>query len=70
MVTRVEDGSPADEAGILVGDVITEVFSERVANLKEYVEISDKLKKRKDPIAFLVKRGRTSTYVPVMPDKE
>ena len=65
----VEQGSPAAEAGILAGDVITEVYSQKVDNLKEYVEISRKLKDRTEPIAFLVKRQGTSTYVPVIPEK-
>jgi serine protease Do len=69
VVIDVEKGSPSDEAGIREGDVITEVYSQRVDNLKEYVEISRKLKDRKEPIAFLVKRRGVSTYVPVIPEK-
>ncbi|MDH3216780.1 MAG: Do family serine endopeptidase [Candidatus Krumholzibacteria bacterium] len=67
VVIDVEDGSPASEAGIRQGDVITEVYSHKVDNLKQYVEISRKLKDRRDPIAFLVKRRGMSTYVPVIP---
>jgi Do/DeqQ family serine protease len=70
VVTQVESGSPAGEAGIREGDVITEVYSRRVSNLRDYVDISEKLKDRKDPIAFLVKRDRTSRYVPVIPEDE
>lgn len=69
VVLGVDDGSPAEEAGIREGDVIIEVYSHEVDNLNEYVEISKKLKDRKDPIAFLVKRGRSTTYVPVIPEK-
>ena len=50
------------------GDVITEVYSRRVTDLKDYVEISEKLKDRQEPIAFLVKSGRTSRYVPIIPE--
>ena len=70
VVIDVVEGSPASEAGIQAGDVITEVYSQKVSNLREYMEISEKLKERKEPIAFLVQRGRTSTYVPVIPDKD
>lgn len=70
VVIRVEENSPASTAGIAPGDVITEVYSKKVTSLEDYLEISNKLRDRKDPIAFLVKRGRTSTYVPVIPDKE
>jgi Do/DeqQ family serine protease len=69
VVLEVDEGSPAGEAGIREGDVITEVYSHEVGDLEDYVAISKKLKDRKEPIAFLVVRGRTSTYVPVMPDK-
>jgi serine protease Do len=70
VVVQVEDGSPAYDADIREGDVITEIYSQPVRNLKEYMEISEKLKDRTDPIAFLVKRRGTSTYVPVIPGKE
>ena len=70
VVTNVRRGSPAAEADIRVGDVITEVYSNPVANMRDYVEVSEKLKDRRDPIAFLVKRGRNATYVPVIPDKD
>jgi serine protease Do len=70
VVTDVEDGSPADDAGLQEGDVITEVYSHEVGNLDEYVAISKKLKERKDPIAFLVKRGRSTMYVPVIPERK
>ncbi len=68
-VIGVEEGSPAGRAGIQEGDVITEVYSRKVENLKDYVDISEKLKDRTEPIAFLIKRERTSQYVPVIPNK-
>jgi S1-C subfamily serine protease len=68
-VVGVEPDSPAGRAGIREGDVITEIYSRRVSNLKEYVGVSEKLKERKDPIAFLVKREKTSRYILVTPDK-
>ena len=69
VVVGVEDESPAGRAGIREGDVITEIYSRRVSNLKEYVGVSEKLKERKDPIAFLVKRDKTSRYILVVPEK-
>jgi serine protease Do len=70
LVVDVAAGSPASRAGIREGDVITEVYSHRVTNLEDYVEISGKLKDRKEPIAFLIKRERTSRYVPVIPKED
>jgi serine protease Do len=69
IVVSVESSSPAYSAGIREGDVITEIYSRRVESLKDYVEISQKLKDRREPIAFLVKRDRSSRYIPVIPDK-
>jgi len=34
------------------------------------VAVSEKLKERKDPIAFLVRREMTSRYILVVPDKD
>jgi Do/DeqQ family serine protease len=70
VVTGVDDGSPADEAHLQEGDVITEVYTQSVSGLDDYVTISKKLKDRKDPIAFLVKRGRTTNYITVAPDSQ
>jgi serine protease Do len=36
MVTSVEPGSPADEAGIVAGDIITKLNNIKVANSKDY----------------------------------
>jgi serine protease Do len=69
VVVGVDEGSPAARAGIRVGDVITEVYSRSVDNLRDYVEISETLKDRTEPIAFLIKRETTSQYVPVIPNK-
>ncbi|HEX6790200.1 MAG TPA: Do family serine endopeptidase [Candidatus Krumholzibacteria bacterium] len=68
VVTGVDEGSPADEANLQEGDVITEVYTQSVKGLDDYVAIQKKLKDRKDPIAFLVKRGRTTNYVTVSPE--
>ena len=70
VVTGVDERSPADDANLQEGDVITEVYTQSVAGLDEYVTISKKLKDRKDPIAFLVKRGKTTNYVTVSPERE
>lgn len=68
VVSGVDEGSPAAEANLHEGDVITEVYSHEVRNIDDYVAISKRLKERKDPIAFLVKRGRSTTFVTVIPE--
>jgi serine protease Do len=69
IVLEVEAGSPAEDAGIREGDIITEVYSNTVDDMDEYLKVADKLKEREAPIAFLVKRGRSTTYIPVKPEK-
>jgi Do/DeqQ family serine protease len=70
VVVDVEDGSPAAEAGLAEGDIITEVYSHEVRGMEDYESVSKKLKERKDPIAFLVKRGRNTTFVTVLPERK
>jgi Do/DeqQ family serine protease len=70
VVTGVDEGSPAAEANLQEGDIITEVYTQAVSGLDDYVTISKKLKERKDPIAFLVKRGKSTNYVTVSPGQD
>lgn len=44
VVTRVEPGSPADEAGVIPGDVITEINRKPVNNLGDYQKITSAAK--------------------------
>jgi Do/DeqQ family serine protease len=67
VVVGVEEGSPAADADMREGDIITDVYSHEVQGMNDYVDISKKLKERKAPIAFLVKRGRSTAFVTVNP---
>ncbi|HEX5132064.1 MAG TPA: Do family serine endopeptidase [Candidatus Krumholzibacteria bacterium] len=69
VVIEVEEGSPAEDAGLREGDIITEVYSHEVKSIDDYAAVSKKLQERKDPIAFLVKRGRSTTFVTVFPER-
>ena len=62
LVTSVESGSPAEEAGMRDGDIILEVNREPVKHLDEYYKAMDKAKKG-DTILLWVKRGRGSQFV-------
>ncbi len=64
VVVDVSETSPAGTAGIRQGDVITEIYSQRVESVKDYAEVSKRLKDRKDPIAFLVKRESDIEVLP------
>lgn len=66
VVTEVEEGSPADEAGIRRGDIIKEVNKTPVKNVKEY-NLAIKKALKDENILLLIKRGRNSLYVIIKP---
>lgn len=65
IITYVEPGSPADEAGLRKGDIIKEINRKSVKTLDEYLgAIKDK---KAENILVLVKRGGTSLWVVLKP---
>ena len=62
MVVRVDDDSPAAEAGLQRGDVIREVNRQRVRTLQEYERLTKDLKEG-DRITVLLQRGPQALYV-------
>ncbi|MBI5184349.1 MAG: Do family serine endopeptidase [Nitrospinae bacterium] len=64
LVSDVEFGSSAGEAGIRRGDVILEINRKKIKNLAEY---EDTLKNAKagDNILFLIKRGSGTVFIAV-----
>jgi serine protease Do len=64
VVTKIDADSASAEAGIRVGDVILEINRKGVANAKEAVEMSEKLKKEKKVLLRVSTKG-TSRYVVV-----
>jgi serine protease Do len=66
VVTDIESGSPADEAGIRRGDIIKEVNRQPIKSLKVYNQAIKKAVKG-DNVLFLIKRGRNSIYIILKP---
>src|SRR4030095_1456641 len=66
VVTRVEPGSPAANAGIQTGDIIREVNRKAVKNVDDLVQ---KLEQTKDQnnILLLVQRGQNNLFAAVTP---
>ena len=66
VVTRVESGSPAADAGIQTGDIIREVNRTPVKNVEDLVQ---KLEQAKDQnnILLLVQRGQNNMFAAVTP---
>jgi serine protease Do len=70
VVVRVESGSPADDGGLMVGDVIQKVADREVANLDDYTSIMKDMEGRTKAVAFMVRRGQYTYFVAVRPDAE
>jgi serine protease Do len=62
VVGTVEDGSPADSAGIQVGDVIREVNRQKVRTVAEFERATRALKEG-DRVTLLLQRGTSALFV-------
>ena len=62
LVTRVEDGSGAAEAGVQRGDVIREINRQRVRSLADFERLTKDLKEG-DRLTVLLQRGPLSLFV-------
>ena len=66
VVTQVEPGSPAADAGIQTGDVIRQVNRKPVKNVEDFVEKVEKATD-KDSVLLLIQRGQNSLFAAVTP---
>jgi serine protease Do len=66
IVARIADGSPAGEAGLQVGDVITEVNRKPTASLRDFQKVAGGLGS-KEPALVLVLRNGRSLYLTIKP---
>jgi len=62
VVTEIEPGGPAHEAGLQRGDVIVEVDRRDVGDVSE---LEKRLAKAGDKVLMLIRRGDATLYVPV-----
>jgi len=62
LVARLEDGSPAAEAGIQRGDVIKQINRQNVRNIADFERLTRDVKEG-DRLTLLLQRGPTSLYV-------
>ena len=69
VITAVERGSPADDAGLRRGDVILEIDRKTVRNLAEYRHAIAGLKQGESSL-FLVQRGQITSFVALRIPKE
>jgi serine protease Do len=68
VVTAVEPGSAAEEAGIRRGDVILEVDRRTVRNLEEYKKAIAGVAKGRG-VLFLVRRGESTLFLALKPQR-
>lgn len=69
VITAVERGSPADDAGLRRGDVILEIDRKTVRNVSDYREAIAGLKKGASYL-FLLQRGQTTSFIALRVPKE
>jgi len=62
VITMVEPGSPAEEAGLRPRDVILEIDRKSIRKLSDYQKAITKIKKGKG-VLFLVRRGETTLFL-------
>ncbi len=62
IITNIQGGSVAANAGLQQGDVILEINKQRIANLDNYGKTMDSIKDGQN-VLFLVKRGSSTIYV-------
>ena len=67
VVTQVESGSPADEAGIQTGDVIREVNRKPVKDADDFLQKIEKTKGQ-DNILLFIQRGENHLFAAVKPN--
>ncbi len=66
VVTRVEPGSPAANAGIQTGDVIREINRKPVRSVEDFAQKVEKAKEQ-DNVLLLLQRGQNSLFAAVTP---
>ncbi len=66
VVTGVDPGSPAEEAGIQTGDVIQQVNRKPVKNVEDFIQKVETAKNQ-DHILLLLQRGQNNLFAAVTP---
>ncbi len=67
VITQVEPGSPAADAGLQRGDVINEVNRKTIKNANDFLQNIEQAKKRNDSnsVLLLIQRNENSLYIAV-----
>ncbi len=66
-VLRVATGSPADQAGIQVGDIILKVGNKNIKNKADFQESASRFAEAKEPLLIYLKRNGVPMFVAIEP---
>lgn len=69
IITDLTQGTPAAEARLRPGDIVKEVNRQKVQNVRDWKQTTEKMKKG-EPLLLLVKRGANTFYVAIKAGKE
>ena len=69
VISDIAEGSPAADAGLRSGDLITEVNHEGINNLNDYQQALKQVKKNTN-LLLLVKRGSGAFYAVLTPSSK
>jgi serine protease Do len=71
VVVGVDQGSPAYEEGMRVGDLIEEINGEEVDDVEDYERLTEEAREKGDkPVLFLVSRDDVNRYVAIKPSQD
>ncbi len=69
VITEVQPGTPAAEARLRPGDVVKEVNRQKIQNIRDYKQVTEKMKKG-ETLLLLVKRGGNTFFIAIRAPKE
>jgi serine protease Do len=69
VITELTPGTPAAEARLRPGDVVKEVNRQKIQNVRDWKQATEKMKKG-EPLLLLLKRGANTFYVAIREPKE
>ncbi len=69
IITGIEPGSPAEDAGLSPGDIILKVSGKEVTTADEFNRIASGLRRSTKPVSFYIRRGQANIFVAVTPEQ-
>ncbi|MEE9554328.1 MAG: Do family serine endopeptidase [candidate division Zixibacteria bacterium] len=69
LVVSVEPGSPADDGGLFVGDIILTIGGRDIEDAYDFYDAADDFKASSKPISFYISRGAQKIFVAISPEE-